>query len=90
MTDTTLVYSPTKNAHRTSIVFNSPPKPIIKYLGRKTLSCENQVPKVSGVEYYRKTLEIEGISSSAAKLISMFRRPGSIAGTGIIDLEQVG
>ena len=48
--------------------------------GRKTSSCENQVPKVSGVENYRRNLEVEGISSNAAKLISMSRRPGSIAG----------
>ena len=32
------------------------------------------------MENYRKTLEIEGISSSTAKLISMSRRPGSVAG----------
>ena len=32
------------------------------------------------MENYRKTLEIEGISSSATRLISMSRRVGSIAG----------
>ena len=42
-------------------------------------SCENQVPKVSGVENYRKNLETEGISSNAAKLVSISRRPDSIA-----------
>ena len=80
MADTTLVYSPTKNVHTASIVFISPPKPITKSPRRKTSSCENQVPKVSGVENYRKNMEIEGISSSVAKLISMSRRPTSIAG----------
>ena len=80
MADTTLVYFPVKNDHAMSIAFTSPPKPITKSPGRKTSSCENQVPKVSRVENYRETLEIEGISSSAAKLISVFRRPGSIAG----------
>ena len=80
MADTALVYSPTKNVHTTSIAFTSPPKPITKSSGRKMSSCENQVSKVSGVENYRKTLEIEVISSSAAKRISMPRRPGLIAG----------
>ena len=46
----------------------------------KTSSCENQVSEVSWVLNYMKTLEMEGISSNAAKLISMSRRPGSIAG----------
>ena len=68
MADITLVYSPTKNVHTTSIAFTSPPKPVTKSHGRKTSSCENQVSKISGVENYRKDLEIEGISSSAAKL----------------------
>ena len=79
-TDTTLVYSPTKNVHTTTIAFTSHPKPITKSPGRKTSSCENQVPKVSSMESYGKNLEIEGISNSTAKLISLSRRPGSIAG----------
>ena len=70
MADTTLVYSPTKNVHSTSIAFTSPTKPITKFPGRKSSSCENQVPKLSGVVNYRKTLEMEGISSNAAKLSS--------------------
>ena len=45
------------------IAFTSPTKPINKSPGRKTSSCENQVPKISSVENYRKTLEIEGISA---------------------------
>ena len=80
MANTTLVYSPTRDVHTTSIPFISPMKPSTKYPGRKTSSYENQVPKVSGMENYRQTLEIEGISSNAAKLISTFRKPGSIAG----------
>ena len=79
MADTTLAYSLIKNVHTASIAFTSPPKPIGKSPGRKISSCENQVPKVR-VENYRESLEIEGISSTEAKLISMFRRPVSIAG----------
>ena len=86
MADTTLVYSPTKNVHITSIAFTSPTKPITKSPGRKTSSWENQVLKVSGVENYRKTLEIERILSNAAKFISMSRRPASVAG---YESEQV-
>ena len=89
MTFTTLVYSSTKNVHTTSIAFTNPPKPITKSPGRKTSSCKNQVPKVSSAENYRKTLEMEGISSSAAKLISMPRIPGTNCRLRI-DLEQVG
>ena len=80
MADATLLYSPIKNVHKTSIAFTSTPKPITKSPGRKVSSCEKQVPKVSGVQNYRRSFKIEGISSSAAKLISMSRRPGSIAG----------
>ena len=80
MTDTTLVYSPTENVHTRSIGFTGPPKPITKSPGKKTSSCENQVPNVSGMENYRKNLEIEGISRSAAKLISLSRRQVLIVG----------
>ena len=80
MADTTLVYSPTKNVYTTSIAFTSPSKPITKSSGRKTSSCESQAPKVRDAENYRKTLEMEGISSNAAKIISMSRRPGPATG----------
>ena len=52
----------------------------LKSPGRKTSSSENRVPNVSGVENYRKTLEMEGISSNAAKLISVSTILGSITG----------
>ena len=70
--DTTLVYSPTKNVHTMSIAFTNPPKPITKSPGRKISSCENEFPKVSCVENYRKNLEIERISSSAVHCIKAF------------------
>ena len=38
-----------------------------------------QETNIRGLEGYRKSLEMEGISSNAAKLISQSRRPGSIA-----------
>ena len=43
-------------------------------------TSSESLSKVCGVENYRKTLEIEGISSSVAKFISMSRRPGEITG----------
>ena len=82
MADATLVYSPIKNIHTTSIAFTSTPKPISKSPGRKTSSCKNQVPKVRGVENYRKSLEVERISISTAKLISIPRQLASVAGYG--------
>ena len=84
MADTTLVYSPTKNIHTTSIVFSNPAKPITKSPGRKTSSGENQVPQFSGVENHRKITgkpwKSKEFHAVQPNLISMSRRPGSIAG----------
>ena len=79
MANTTLIHSPTKNAHKTSTALRSPTEPINKSSGRKTSFCKNQVHKLSGVENYGKILEMEGISRKTAKLIFMSRRSGSIA-----------
>ena len=68
MAERTLVYSPTKNVRTTCTAFTSPTKPITKSTGRKTSSCENEVPKDSGVKNYRITFEMEGISTSPMKL----------------------
>ena len=89
MADTTLIYSPTKNVHTTFIAFTSPTKTFSKSPGRKSSSSENQVSKVSDVENYRKTLEMKGISSNAAKLISMSKETMFNCRLPI-DLEQVG
>ena len=84
-TDTTMVYSSwytlllRMSIQRPLLLPVLPNEPITKSPGRRTYSCKSQVPKVNGAENYRNTLEIEGISSSAAKLISMSRRPGSTA-----------
>ena len=59
MTNKIVVYSPTKNVHTTFIAFISSTKPITNSPERKTFPSGNQVPKVSGVENYSKTLEIE-------------------------------
>ena len=80
MTNTTLVYRPTKNFHTAYIASTRPTKPITTSPGRGTSSCENQDFKVSDVENYGKTLEMEGISSNEAKLISISCRLGSVAG----------
>ena len=80
MAETTLAYLPTKNVHTTSIAFTSPPKPITKSTWRKTSSAENQDSTVNGAANYRKSLKINGTSSSVAKLIAMSKRPDSIAG----------
>ena len=80
------------------LLFTSPPKPVTKSTGRKTSSCEDQVPKFSGVENYRKSLEIKGISSGAAKRISMSRLPvqlqvtnwpGTIGLAGVTDNKLI-
>ena len=98
MADTTLVYFHTKNVYTTSIAFASPPKPITKSLGRKTCSCENEVPKVSSVENYRKTLEIEGIQTVQPNLspcpgdqvqLQVTNRPGTNGLAGVIDNKLI-
>ena len=47
--------------------------------GNKHSLFQNQETNVNGLEGYKKSLEMEGISSNVAKLISQSRRPGSIA-----------
>ena len=49
-------------------------------LPTKKKNKKKQVLKGGGVENYRKTLEMEGTSCNAVKLISMSRRQGFIAG----------
>ena len=80
MTLTTLVYYPIKNVHARSTALPVFPNLLLNPLGEEYPSVKTRSLKVSGVENYRKTLEIEGISSSATKLVSMPRRPGAIAG----------
>ena len=46
---------------------------------KQTPFSSKQETDVSGLEGYRKSLEMEGISSIAARLTSKSRRPGSIA-----------
>ena len=80
MTLTTLVYYPIKNVHARLTALPVFPNLLLNPLGEEYPSVKTRSLKVSGVENYRKTLEIEGISSSATKLVSMPRRPGAIAG----------
>ena len=98
MRDTTLVYSPTKNVHTTSIAFTSPTKPITKSPGRKTSSSENQVPKVTGVENYMRTLEMEGISCNQPNLspcpgdqvqLQVTNRPETSGVAGVVDYKLI-
>ena len=51
----------------------------IRFSRKQTLFSSKQKTNVSGLEGHRKSLEMEGISSDAAKLISRSRRPGFAA-----------
>ena len=70
MAETILLYSPTKNGHTTSIAFTSPAPPnlLLNPLGEKHPLVKTRSLSVAGVENYRKSFEIEGISSSAVNL----------------------
>ena len=53
--------------------------PTVRSSRKQTPFSSKQKANVSGLEGRRKSREIEGISSNAAKPISQLRRPGSIA-----------
>ena len=102
MADTTLVYSPTKNIHTTSIVFSSPAKPITISPGRKTSSGENQVPQFSGVENHRKitgkpwkSKEFHAVQPNLSPCqgdqvqLQVMNRPGTSGLAGVVDNKLV-
>ena len=55
MADTTLVYSPIKNVHTTSIAFTSPPKPIANPLGKKHILMKTRSLRLAAWKITGKT-----------------------------------
>ena len=99
MVETILLYSPTKNGHTTSIAFTSPPPPnlLLNTLGEKHPLVKTRSLGVVGVENYRKSFEIEGISSSAVNLHIQYPADQVqlqvtywLGASGLAGLEQVG
>ena len=98
MTGKTLIYCPIQNVHTMSIAFTSPPKPITKSPGRKTSSCENQVPKVSSVENYRKAWKSKEFQLVQPNLspypgdqvqLQVTNRPGASGLAGVVDNKLI-
>ena len=99
MVETILLYSPTKNGHTTSIAFTSPAPPnlLLNPLGEKHPLVKTRSLSVAGVENYRKSFEIEGISSSAVNLHIQYPADQVqlqvtywLGASGLAGLEQVG
>ena len=81
-----------------SIAFTSPPKSITKSPGRKTSSCENQVPKVSSVENYRKAWKSKKLQVVQPNLspypgdqvqLQVTNRPGTSGLAGVVDNKLI-
>ena len=62
------------------LFFSSPTKAIIKSSLRKISSCENQTPKVSGLENWKKNLRNGRNFKQCSQTYPLSRGPGSIAG----------
>ena len=74
MANSTLVCTTSKNVCTATISSASDKKCFNKSTGKKSYSSRNRVTEISGVEGFRQSLQMEGISSNAAKLISHSKR----------------
>ena len=79
MINTTLVNSSVRDVNAMPSTVDTTARSAVRSSGKQTPFSSKQETNVSGLEGYRKSLEMEGISSNAAKLISQSRRPGPIA-----------
>ena len=79
MANTTLVSSSVRDVNAMPTAVDTIPRSTAKSSRKQTPFSSKQETNASGLECYRKSLEMEGISSNAAKLISQSRRPCSIA-----------
>ena len=75
--NTTLVSSSVRNVNAVSTAVDTTSRSTVRSSRKQTSFSSKQ--ETSGLEGYRKSLEMKGISSNAPKLISQSRRPGSIA-----------
>ena len=75
--NTTLVSSSVRNVNAVSTAVNTTSRSTVRSSRKQTSFSSKQ--ETSGLEGYRKSLEMKGISSNAPKFISQSRRPGSIA-----------
>ena len=78
MANTTLVSSSVRDVNAMLTAVDTISRSTVRSSRKQTLFSSKQETNVSGLEGYRKSLEMEGISSNAATLISQSSRPGSI------------
>ena len=79
MANTTLVSSSDRGVNAMSTAVDTTARSTVRPSRKQTPFSSKQNTNISGLESYMKSLEMEGISNNAAKLISQSRRPGSIA-----------
>ena len=79
ITNTTLLSSSVKDVIAMPTAVNTIVRSAVRSSRKQTPFSSKQKTYVSGLEGYRESLEMEGISRNAAKLISQLRRKGSIA-----------
>ena len=65
-----MVFSSVRDVNVMPIAVGTTARSIVGSSKKQTLFSSKRETNVSGLERYRKTLEMEGISSNAAKLIS--------------------
>ena len=79
MANTILVFSFVRDVNAMPSTVDTTARSAVRSSGEQKPFSSKQETNVSGLEGYRKFLEMKGISSNAAKLISQSRRPGSTA-----------
>ena len=79
MANTTLVYSSVRDVNAMPTAADTTARSTVRSSRKQRLFSSKQETNVSGLESYKKSLEMEEISSNAAKLISQSRTLGFIA-----------
>ena len=78
MANTTLVSSSVRDFNAIPTAVETIARSTVRSSRKQTPFSSKQETNVSSLESYKKSLEMEGILSNAANLISQSRRPGSI------------
>ena len=74
-----LVFSSVRDVDTMPTAANTTARSTVRSSRKQTPFSSKQETNVSSLEDYRKSLEMERISSNAANFLSQSRRPGSIA-----------
>ena len=77
MENSALVFATSRNLCSATISSPSDKKFVSKPTGKKSSSSRNKVTEISGVAGFQESLQMEGISRNAVKLISYSTRNSS-------------